>query len=317
MPPAPIRAEALRKIYTSRRGTVRAVDGIDLEIGAGEFFGLLGPNGAGKSTTIGMLTTRILPSSGRAEVGGHDVVRESSRVRRRIGVVQSSNTLDRRLTVAENLEYHARYFGVGFREARRRTTEQLERFTLADRAKARVHELSTGQAQRVMIARALMHEPDLLFLDEPTSGIDPQTRVNIWVQLRALHDAGQTMLLTTHNMEEADALCDRLAIIDHGQVLALDTPDALKRDEGAESVVTVVYDGDAGELAGAARGLRGVTTVDQDGAQLRVRTTEPAGLVGSLVTIGSERDRSVVDASSLLPSLESVFLNLTGREYRE
>ena len=181
---------------------------MDLAIRSGEFFGLLGPNGAGKSTTIGMLTTRVLPTAGNAFVAGIDVVRHPARVKNLIGVVHQTNTLDRTLSVAENLEFHGRYFRMSLRESRRRSQELLERFSLADRATAMVFELSGGLAQRLMIARALVHRPHILFLDEPTSGIDPQTRVNLWDILRGLHAEGQTILLTTHYMEEADALCE-------------------------------------------------------------------------------------------------------------
>ena len=212
-----IRTEALRKTYKSSRGDVPAVRGIDLGVGSGEFFGLLGPNGAGKSTTIGMLTTLVLPTGGRAWVAGLDVVADPVGVKRRIGVVTQNNTLDMQLTVAENLEFRSRFFGLSLREASRRADQLLEVFGLADRSKAMSTDLSGGQAKRLLIARALVHRPDVLFLDEPTAGLDPQTRVNLWDILRVLHAQGQTILLTTHYMEEAEALCERIAVMDHGR----------------------------------------------------------------------------------------------------
>src|SRR5579872_5589627 len=237
-----IRTEDLRKTYKSSRGDVPAVRGIDLSVESGQFFGLLGPNGAGKSTTIGMLTTLILPTGGRAWVSGLDVVADPVGVKRRIGVVTQNNTLDMQLTVAENLEFRSRFFGLSLREASRRAEQLLEVFGLADRRKAMSTDLSGGQARRLLIARALVHRPDVLFLDEPTAGLDPQTRVNLWDILQVLHAEGQTILLTTHYMEEAEALCEQIAVIDHGEVLASGTVNELKDGAGAETVITVRYE---------------------------------------------------------------------------
>ena len=206
--------------------------GIDLSVGSGQFFGLLGPNGAGKSTTIGMLTTLVLPTGGQAWVAGMDVVADPVGVKRRIGVVTQNNTLDMQLTVAENLEFRSRFFGLGLREASRRADQLLEVFGLADRRKAMSTDLSGGQAKRLLIARALVHRPDVLFLDEPTAGLDPQTRANLWDILRVLHAEGQTILLTTHYMEEAEALCEQVSVIDHGEVLASGTVNELKDGRG-------------------------------------------------------------------------------------
>src|SRR5947209_228270 len=243
-----IRTEDLRKPYKTSRGDVPAVRGIDLSVGSGQFFGLLGPNGAGKSTTIGMLTTLVLPTGGRAWVAGLDVVADPVGVKRRIGVVTQNNTLDMQLTVAENLEFRSRFFGLGLREASRRASQMLEVFGLADRRKAMSTDLSGGQARRLLIARALVHRPDVLFLDEPTAGLDPQTRVNLWDILRLLHAEGQTILLTTHYMEEAEALCEQISVVAHGEVLASGTVDGLKEGAGAETVITVRYDEPVPEL---------------------------------------------------------------------
>jgi daunorubicin resistance ABC transporter ATP-binding subunit len=315
-----IRTEDLRKTYKSPRGDVHAVRGIDLNVAPGEFFGLLGPNGAGKSTTIGMLTTLVVPTGGRAWVAGTDVVANPVGVKRRIGVVTQNNTLDMQLTVAENLEFRSRFFGLGLRDAARRADQLLDAFGLADRRKAIATDLSGGQAKRLLIARALVHRPDVLFLDEPTAGLDPQTRVNLWDMLRELHDEGQTILLTTHYMEEAEALCEQVAVVDHGEVLAAGTIGELKESAGADTVITVRYEGGTpdGQALQARLGSRpGITKVETDADQVRVFTREPDGVLGDLVMAGSSAGLTVRDAAELKPSLETVFLNLTGREYRE
>ena len=312
-----IRTVDLKKTYSGAAGDVVAVDGVSLDVEEGEFIGLLGPNGAGKSTTIGMLTTRIVPTAGRAFVGGIDVVAHPAQAKRRLGVVTQTNTLDRSLTVAENLEFHGRYFGMSAKESRALSGELLERFELADRADAMAAELSGGMAQRLMIARALAHRPYVLFLDEPTSGIDPQSRIKLWATLRELHAEGQSILLTTHYLEEADALCERVAVIDGGRLLADGRPAELKRSIGADTVMTVSYDGDSAELVAAVEALPPVIKVEIEGGALRVFTREPDGLLGQLVDLGAAHGMQVRDATTMPPSLETVFLTLTGREYRE
>jgi daunorubicin resistance ABC transporter ATP-binding subunit len=315
-----IRTEGLRKTYKSSRGDVEAVRGIDLDVPKGEFFGLLGPNGAGKSTTIGMLTTLVQPTGGRAWVAGHDVVKNPVAVKRRIGVVTQNNTLDMQLTVQENLEFRSRFFGLPLAAASKRAVALIDAFGLSDRRKAMADQLSGGQARRLMIARALVHQPDVLFLDEPTAGLDPQTRVNLWDILKVLHDQGQTILLTTHYMEEAEALCDRIAVVDHGKVLAGGTVDELKEQAGAATVVTVRFEeavpADLAERVGLSE-RPDVTKVETDGDQLRVFSTEPEGILGDLIGVGAKDGLHVRDATQQKPSLETVFLALTGREYRE
>ncbi|MEP7022125.1 MAG: ABC transporter ATP-binding protein [Pseudonocardiales bacterium] len=314
---APIRAVGLRKIYTSAGREIRAVDGIDLELRKGEFFGLLGPNGAGKSTTIGMLTTRVIPTEGRAFIAGIDVMRDPARAKRYIGVVTQTNTLDRSLTVRENLEFHGRYFGMRSHEAGIRAAEMLEQFRLTDRAAAMPSELSGGMAQRLMLARALVHRPEIVFLDEPTSGLDPQTRLALWEILRELHAAGQTILLTTHYMEEADALCERLAIIDHGKVLAEGTPAELKSSLGAATVVNVTFAEDPAPLLQQVGGLPSVARVEQSARTLHIFADGVQGQLAGVIALAAEHDLHVTDASSQPPSLEAVFLSLTGRDLRE
>src|SRR5690242_1622387 len=241
-----IRTEQLTKVYP---GALKAVDELDLSVRRGEIFGLLGPNGAGKTTTAGMLTTRVIPTSGRAFVGGVDVVAHPTAAKQRIGVVAQTNTLDRSLSVSENLYFHGRFFGMNARTARAEAKRLLEQFRLTDRAHVPVLALSGGMAQRLMVARAIMHRPAILFLDEPTAGLDPQSRIALWEILGELHADGQTILLTTHYMEEADQLCDRLAIVDHGHPPPLDTPAALKRSIAAGPLITITADGDLDELA--------------------------------------------------------------------
>ncbi|MDQ1709530.1 MAG: type transport system ATP-binding protein [Frankiaceae bacterium] len=313
----PIRAVGLRKIYASAGREIRAVDGIDLELKRGEFFGLLGPNGAGKSTTIGMLTTRVIPTEGHAFIAGIDVVADPAHAKRFIGVVPQTNTLDRSLSVAENLEFHGRYFGMRKPDAAARTVQLLEQFRLSDRAGAMPAELSGGMAQRLMIARALVHRPEILFLDEPTSGIDPQTRLALWEILRELHAAGQTILLTTHYMEEADALCQRLAIIDNGKVLAEGSPEELKRTLGAATVVSVTFAENPAPLVAPVGGLDAVARVEQADRTLRIFTNSADGQLAGVISLAAQHGLHVTDASSQPPTLEAVFLSLTGRDLRE
>lgn len=307
----------LRKTYHGPHRKVCAVDGLSLQVHRGEVFGLLGPNGAGKTTTVGMLTTRVRPSSGTAIVAGIDLAQDPVEVKRRIGVVSQHNTLDRQLTIAENLEFRGRYAGLTLREARSRTRELLKTFGLDDRADAPVHFLSGGQAQRVLIARALVHRPEVLFLDEPTSGLDPQTRVNLWDLLRGMRQDGQTILLTTHYMEEAESLCDRIGIIDHGQLLACDTLDDLKGKVGGDTVLTLRASMDTDHLAEMAREFEGIGDVVAHGDVLKLTATRAEPVLGQLIPAVIGAGLGIRDIQIMRPSLESVFLSLTGREYRE
>src|SRR5262245_13352594 len=222
-----ITVEALEKQYL--RSPVKAVNGISFTVERGEVFGLLGPNGAGKTTTIGVLTTRVLPTGGRATIAGVDVVADPVGVKPHIAVVPQRNNLDRSLTAIENLTFHAAYFGVGRGERTRRAMELLKQFGLGERARDKVDKYSGGMAQRLLIARALMHSPRVLFLDEPTTGLDPQARLFLWEMIQTLNQHGLTVFLTTHDMEEAETLCHRVAIMDHGKILALDTPPNLSK----------------------------------------------------------------------------------------
>ncbi len=298
-------------------GPLRAVDNLNLRVERGEFFGLLGPNGAGKSTTIGMLTTRVVPTSGAAYVDGIDVVHQPALARTRVASVTQTNTLDRSLTVYDNLYFHGRYFGLSKGESRRRTESLLERLNLEDKSKAMVETLSGGLAQRVQIARALLHEPTVLFLDEPTSGLDPQARLALWDLVRELNASGHTILLTTHDMEEADVLCQRIAIIDHGKLLALDTPAGLKASVGAERIVTLRLATPAdGAVRAGIEQIKGVSRVEADGLKFRVYASVAEGLVLQVVNAVSSTGADLHDVSVEEPTLEAVYLMLTGREYR-
>src|SRR5215203_7379638 len=227
--PVGIRTESLRKVFQSPQGPVVALDDLTLEVHPGEIFGLLGPNGAGKSTTVGVVTTRVQPTSGRAWIGDFDVWQNGLAVKRLIGVVPQRPNLDFSLTAREILTFHGAYFGMASAERQQRADALLEEFKLTDRAHQRVFGFSGGMMQRLSIARAMMHDPDVLFLDEPSAGLDPQTRLLLSEMVRAYNARGKTILLTTHNMEEADGLCHRVAIVDHGKVIALGTPQELKQ----------------------------------------------------------------------------------------
>jgi ABC-2 type transport system ATP-binding protein len=290
-----------------------ALDGLDLAVGDGEFFGLLGPNGAGKTTSIGVLTTRVRPSGGRALVRGIDVARDPVAVKQRIGVVPQRPNPDRSLNVLENLLFHADYFGIPRRESGPRAAGLLELFGIADRAGSRVDQLSGGQQQRLMIVRALMHEPEVLFLDEPTVGLDPQARLALWDILRGLHAGGRTIVLTTHYMEEADRLCDRVAIVDRGRLLACDTPAALKARAPGGTLVVLTLDGDAAGVLGAARAAPGVTRVEAHDAALHAWADRAGEAVPGLMRAAAASGRAVREIHLTPPSLETLFVSLTGR----
>ena len=309
-----IRTEGLTKTYPTG---VTAVDGLDLAVSEGEIFGLLGPNGAGKTTTVGMLTTRVIPTSGRAMVGGIDVVAHPSTAKAEIGVVSQTNTLDRSLTVWENLYFHGRYFGMGKKESKRIAGEILEVFRLSDRADADVATLSGGMAQRLMVARSIFHRPRTLFLDEPTSGLDPQSRIALWDIIGQIHREGQTIVLTTHYMEEADHLCQRVAIMDHGKLLALDSPAALKRTVGGDSVVRIKAGDQPDRLAAHLRDLDGVTGTTVVGETVLLTAQGSGGLLPRVIANAEAGGFTVHDVSIEEPTLETVFINLTGKDLRE
>ncbi len=310
-----VEVQGLRKVFTGKQA-VTAVDGLNLEVNEGELFGLLGPNGAGKTTTISICTTRTLPTAGRVRIAGIDVVAHPAVARRAIGVVPQYNTLDRACTIAENISFHCLYFGFSRTEAKARTMQLLDQFRLADRAGAYPAQLSGGLAQRVQIARAIAHRPKVLFLDEPSAGLDPQSRLAMWEAVQQLRQEGITVVLTTHYMEEADELCDRVAIIDHGKILVQDTPSALKSSVGAEKVYELHLKDQSGcdTLLASVPAIDGVTHAERIGDGVRV-FTKGDGMLAQVIAAADPyglRDLTINETS-----LETVFIQLTGRDLRE
>ncbi len=307
-----------------------AVDGLSFEVATGEVFGLLGPNGAGKTTTIGVLTTRVRPTSGTARTGGVDVAADPAAARARLGVVPQRSNLDRSLSARQNLVFHAAYHGMARGERGRRADELLEQFGLGDRGGDKVDSYSGGLAQRLLIARAMMHRPRVLFLDEPSTGLDPQARLFVWDQVRALRSGGVTVVLTTHDMEEAAQLSDRVGIVDHGQLLALGTPAELTRSlQGSArlDLSATLADADTPDDAVAALGgIAGVERAERvgqgraDGAgDVRVHlalTVDPATVVAPVSALLAARGGRLGAVDLGEPSLQDVFIHLTGRDLR-
>jgi len=302
----------------SRKFELVALDGISLEIRAGEIFGLLGPNGAGKSTTIGILTTRTRPTSGRAVIGEFDVWREQVKAKRLIGVVPQRPNLDFALTAREILVFHGAYFGQGARERERRADELLERFRLTDRGTHMVRTFSGGMMQRLSIARAMMHDPEVLFLDEPSAGLDPQTRLLLWEIVRQYNGLGKTIVLTTHYMDEADTLCDRLAIIDHGRIISQGTPAELKAAIPGGYLLRLRFDRVSDELRAELGKLPGVTEVRAaEQASVDVYASRGGPLMGPIVNAAQAAGFELHDVHIAEPSLETLFLHHTGRSLRD
>jgi len=311
-----VEIEGLQKIYDGKQRIV-AVDGIDLDVREGELFGLLGPNGAGKTTTISICTTRALPTAGHVRIAGIDVVKTPAVARRFIGVVPQYNTLDRSCTIFENIHFHCLYFGFSRTDATSRTNQLLAQFHLTERAKAYPAQLSGGLAQRIQIARAIAHHPKVLFLDEPSAGLDPQSRIAMWDAVRGLREEGITVVLTTHYMEEADELCDRVAIIDHGKILVQDTPAALKGSIGAQKVYELDLRSQENMpvLVQQLQQLSGVASVESMPKGVRIFAHGADGLLSDVVREANPyglRDLTITETS-----LETVFIRLTGRDLRE
>ncbi|MDR7280756.1 ABC transporter ATP-binding protein [Catenuloplanes atrovinosus] len=347
-PPA-VDVKELVKRYP--KAQVNAVDGISFDVAPGEIFGLLGPNGAGKSTTIGILTTRVRATSGSATVAGRDVIRDGVRARSAFAVVPQRSNLDRSLTPRQNLAFHAAYHGFSRAYRNARADELLEQFGLTEAANKKIDFYSGGMAQRLMIARAMMHEPAVLFLDEPTTGLDPQSRIFLWERVREMRDRGVTVVLTTHDMDEAAEMSDRVGIVDHGRLLALDTPEALTRRLTGQAVlelsVTPAPADDADKLIAALTDVDGVSRGEAVSAgapalppaalaalgggsppgppgapgtdEIKIRLyldRAPAGLLGPVVAVLDARAATLANVHIGEPSLEDVFIDLTGRGLR-
>ena len=338
-----IRTEELRKVYdspppsaarvgglsftASRSGApkekkkkfeVVALDGVSLEIRPGEIFGLLGPNGAGKSTTIGILTTRTQPTSGRAFIGDFDVWQQQVHAKLLIGVVPQRPNLDFALTAREILLFHGAYFGQSTRERSRRAGELIEKFKLTDRADHMVRGFSGGMMQRLSLARAMMHDPEVLFLDEPSAGLDPQTRLLLWEVIREYNRLGKTIVITTHYMDEADTLCERIAIIDHGKIIAHGTPKELKASIPGGYLVRLRFDRVSEELLAQLRTLEGVSEVRAaDGAATDLYADRGGTLISGIVNSAQAAGVELHDVHISEPSLETLFLHHTGRSLRD
>jgi ABC-2 type transport system ATP-binding protein len=314
-----VKTVGLRKSFKTRKSIVEAVKGIDMAVEDGEVFGFLGPNGAGKTTTLRMLTTLLPPSGGEAWVAGHDLRREQARVRERIGYVSQAGGVDETATARENLVLQAQLYGRSTAEARRRAAELIEALELEGIADRVARTYSGGQRRRLDLALGLVHQPPLLFLDEPTTGLDPQSRARLWDEVRRLRATGTTVFLTTHYLDEADALCDRLAIIDGGRIVAEGTPDELKR-QVAGDVVTIGLQSPDGLVARAEDLLKTQQFVREvepspDGLRLYVERGEEALPV--ILRLLDNAGLHLRALSLARPSLDDVFLRQTGRSLRE
>jgi ABC-2 type transport system ATP-binding protein len=308
-----IEAQSLVKRY----GTAEAVKGLSFAIRQGEIFGFLGPNGAGKTTTISMLSCLMEPSAGTASVAGYDVVKASSEVKRRIGLVPQELALYDTLSACDNLDYFGRIYGLHGRDLRRRVDEVLEMVGLTERARAAVKTYSGGMKRRLNIAAGLLHHPEVLFLDEPTVGVDPQSRNAIFEHVEQMRDAGMTILYTTHYMEEAERLCNRVAIIDEGRIVALDTPRKLIADLGEGIIHLGVANGMTDGILGRIRALPEVKNVARFDGKVRVEAARAQATLIRLLELFNSTDTDVTALEVLEPNLETVFLHLTGKRLRE
>jgi ABC-2 type transport system ATP-binding protein len=334
-----IRIENLRKVYDTpppmaargagfsftpvksgarKKFEIVALEDVSFQIRAGEVFGLLGPNGAGKSTTIGILTTRVRPTSGRAFIGEYDIWREQVRAKRLIGVVPQRPNLDFALTAREILLFHGAYFGQSARERESHADQLLEKFKLTDRATHMVRTFSGGMMQRLSIARAMMHDPEVLFLDEPSAGLDPQTRLLLWEIVRDYNRLGKTIVLTTHYMDEADTLCERLGIIDHGRIIAQGTPAELKASIPGGYLLRLRFDQAPEQLIAELQKLPGVSEVrSADHLSADVYADRGGQLIGPIVNTAQAAGQELRDVHIIEPSLETLFLHHTGRSLRD
>lgn len=313
-----IRATGLTKDFVGRKSTVHAVRGIDLNVDRGETVAVLGPNGAGKTTTMRMLTTLLAPTAGTAQVGGFDVTEHPGQVRRLLGYVGQGNGAAHQQRALDELYSQGVTFGLSGREARARGQELMAGLDLAGKEKTKVTELSGGQRRRLDVAMGLMHAPELLVLDEPSTGLDPHNRANLWDhirELRAAHDI--TLLLTTHYLDEADAMAQRVVIIDHGEVIADDTPEALKKQYAGDQVSLTVADQASAVTVAGLLGAWPGSEVSVDGCTVRASVEAGSARIAELVREADRAAVDITDIQSRRPTLDDVFLNLTGRSLRD
>jgi ABC-2 type transport system ATP-binding protein len=311
-----IETHDLRRTFKTRGGAVEAVRGVDLEVRAGEIFGFLGPNGAGKTTTLRMLATLLLPTSGTATVAGADLAREPQTVRRRIGYVPQGGSTDPAMSGRGELVLQGRLYGMDKETAKARASEVLAALDLETAADRPIGSYSGGMKRRLDIGLGIIHRPAVLFLDEPTTGLDPQARARMWDEIRALREAGTTVFLTTHYLEEADALADRLAIIDHGLIVAEGTADELKR-QVAGDVVTLGIDGDVEQVLATVRGQAFVREATAEDELIRLYVDQGDTAVPQLIRVLDGAGFRAHTLTLARPSLDDVFLRQTGRSLRE
>ncbi|MCX6775654.1 MAG: ATP-binding cassette domain-containing protein [Candidatus Micrarchaeota archaeon] len=291
-----------------------AVDSINLQIRKGELFGLLGPNGAGKTTTLSMLSTIRRPTSGTARVNGFDVNTQQDEVRNSIGIVFQDPSLDDELTAYENLDFHAMLYGMPAGQRMERIKEVLELVELSEKRNEQVKRFSGGMKRRLEIARGLIHHPKVLFLDEPTLGLDPQTRRNIWDHIREMNKSEDvTVVITTHYMEEADSLCDRVAVIDQGKIIALDSPDKLKHSLGGD---IISLEADAGLLPHLKK-IKNIKKIKRMNGEMSISAQDAEHVIPAIFEIAQKNKIEIHSISLRHPTLEDVFLQITGKSIRD
>jgi ABC-2 type transport system ATP-binding protein len=299
---------------TRKFNGLTAVDSIDLEIKEGELFGLLGPNGAGKTTTLSMLSTILKPTSGTAKVNGFDVDTQQDDVRNSIGIVFQDPSLDEELTAYENLDFHGMIYGMPDDKRKERIKEVLELVELSEKSNMQVKTFSGGMKRRLEIARGLIHHPKILFLDEPTLGLDPQTRKNIWDHITEMNELEKiTIVLTTHYMEEADSLCDKVAVIDHGKIIALDTPEKLKHSLGGD---IISLEADANLLPHLKK-IKNIKKIKKMNGEMSITADDAEHIIPTIFNIAQKNKLKIHSISLRHPTLEDVFLQLTGKSIRE
>jgi len=303
-----IAVENLTKYYDK----FLAVDHINFAVEGGEIFGFLGPNGAGKTTTQRMLTTLLTPTEGRVSINGHDLARDAYPAKRQIGLVPEESNVYTELSAWDNLMFTASIYRVPRGERAKRAQELLETFGLWEKRAIKAQDFSKGMRRRLSIAMAVIHKPSLLFLDEPTPGLDAQSIRAIWELIREMNAAGTTVFITTHQIEEANQLCDRVAIISHGKIAAIDTPERLKADFRRAQSVEVALDGGAAGKGPGLESLPGVTAQVKVGDKMRLYTEDPSALLPRLIQYAESNHLRIVSLNTLGPSLEDVFLEITG-----